>query len=314
MSLTPRFVEMLRCPVSREGVILDGNCLVSHNGKNTYHIDLYGIPLFAERLCSEDAKRQQIHFDKISRIYIENLNYPHTQEYMAYLDAAFLELTAEADCAVTAEICCGSGEAFRLLGERVGNGVGVDISASMLDVARRFFDGERYCFIQGDATNLPLNDTTFDSVFIIGGIHHVNDRERLFREVFRVLKPGGRFYWREPVSDFFLWRWLRALIYWLSPALDEKTERPLLYEETVPVLERAGFELKHWATYGFLGYCLLMNSDVLVFNRLFRYLPGIRPLTRLITKVDDWTVRIPGLGHAGLIVIGMAEKPGRART
>ena len=314
MNLSPQFVDMLRCPVSGKAVLWDGFHLTSLDGSISYRVDRSGIPLFAENLCSEDARRQQNHFEKISKRYIENLGYPHTQEYMAYLDAAFLDLAAQANCVVTAEICCGSGEAFRLLERRVGSGVGVDISASMLDVARHFLRDRRYCFIQGDATNLPLNDATFDSVFIIGGIHHVNDRKRLFSEIYRVLKPGGRFYWREPVSDFFLWRWLRALIYWLSPALDEKTERPLLYEETVPVLAQAGLELKRWETHGFLGYCLLMNSDVLVFNRLFRYLPGIRPLTRLMAKLDGWTVRIPGLRNAGLIVIGMAEKPKSAQS
>lgn len=288
--------------------------LVSQDGKVIYKVDGAGIPLFAEQFCSEDAKRQQQHFQKISQKYIENLNYPHPQEYMSYLDKVILDLCKDAPLVCTAEICCGSGEAFRLLDRRVGSGVGVDISASMLAVARRHLDGERYCFIQGDATNLPLNDVTFESVFVIDGIPYVNDRERLFGEICRVFKPGGRFYWREPVSDFFLWRWLRALIYWLSPALDEKTERPLLYEETAPVLTQAGVELKHWQTHGFLGYCLLMNSDVLVFNRLFRFLSGIRALTRLMAKLDGWTARISGLRHAGLIVIGMAEKLKRAQS
>ncbi|BAK77177.1 methyltransferase type 11 [Pseudogulbenkiania sp. NH8B] len=314
MNLNSQFVRMMRCPSSGSALVFDGQGLSSCDGANCYRVNASGIPLFAETLCTEDAKRQQAHFEKVHAQYLENLGYPHTQEYMAHLDDAFHRVVSDAELAVTAEICCGSGEAFRLLDRRVGSGVGVDISASMLAVARRYLDDERYCFIQGDATNLPLNDATFDSVFIIGGIHHVNDRERLFSEIYRVLKPGGRFYWREPVSDFFLWRWLRALIYWLSPALDEKTERPLLYEETVPVLARAGLELKHWETHGFLGYCLLMNSDVLVFNRLFRYLPGIRALTRLMAKLDGWTVRIPGLRHAGLIVIGMAEKPKRAQS
>jgi ubiquinone/menaquinone biosynthesis C-methylase UbiE len=314
MMFNSRFVGMMRCPNSRGALVFDGKGLTSCDGENCYRINASGIPLFADTRCTEDAKRQQAHFEKVHAQYLENLGYPHTQEYMAYLDDAFHRVASGAELAVTAEICCGSGEAFRLLGDKVGSGVGVDISASMLDVARHFLDDQRYCFIQGDATNLPLNDATFDSVFIIGGIHHVNDRARLFSEIYRVLKPGGRFYWREPVSDFFLWRWLRALIYWLSPSLDEKTERPLRYEETVPVLERAGLALKHWATHGFLGYCLLMNSDVLVFNRLFRYLPGIRPLTRLMAKLDGWTVRLPGFRNAGLIVIGMAEKPAKAKS
>ena len=63
-----------------------------------------------------------------------------------------------------------------------------------------------------------------------------------------------------------------------------------------------------WKTYGFLGFCFLMNSDVLVFNRVFRFIPGIRALTRIAIKFDDWTVRMPALRHAGLQVVGWAHR------
>ncbi|WP_029770633.1 class I SAM-dependent methyltransferase [Pseudogulbenkiania sp. MAI-1] len=309
MNLSTRFVSMLRCPISGGEVRLDGPGLVNVDGSIVYRVSPSGIPLFAEEFCTEDARRQQAHFEKIAKKYIENLGYPHTQEYMSYLDGVFLDVVAHADLSCAAEICCGSGEAFRLLGEKVQTGIGVDISMSMLDAARSFLKDDRYCFIQGDATNLPLSDNLFSSVFIMGGIHHVNNREKLFGEVFRILKRGGRFYWREPVSDFFLWRWLRAVIYRFSASLDDKTERPLLFDETAPVLVKAGLVLKHWETCGFFGYCVLMNSDVLVFNRLFRYLPAIRYITRAMAKLDDWAVHLPWLKQSGLIVVGVAEKP-----
>lgn len=310
MQIAEKFLTMLRCPQSGTPLRQGDQGLVSCDGSLRYRISPSGVPLFAEHFCTEDARRQQAHFEKIAGIYIDNLAYPHTQEYAAYLDRAFLDVAADARLGSTAEICCGSGEAFRLLGSRVGSGLGLDISLSMLEVARRNLPQVgQYCFIQGDATSLPLTDSLFDSVFIIGGIHHVNDRQRLFHEIFRILKPGGRFYWREPVSDFFLWRWLRALIYRLSPSLDDKTERPLLYRETVPPLESAGFVLKSWQTYGFFGYCLLMNSDVLVFNRVFRHIPGIRLFTRLAARLDHAITSLNAFRRYGLIVIGMAEKP-----
>ena len=147
---------------------------------------------------------------------------------------------------------------------------------------------------------------------MLGGVHHVRDRDALFSEVARVLRPGGRFIYREPVSDFFLWRWARAVIYRLSPSLDHTTERPLLHEETVPVLERAGLVSRRWSTAGFLGFCVFMNSDVLVFNRLFRFIPGIRAITRATANLDDQLVKLPGFARSGLQVVGIAEKPGRA--
>jgi ubiquinone/menaquinone biosynthesis C-methylase UbiE len=302
---------LLRCPESGAELVLRDGRLECLDGKHTYPISTQGIPLFASTALSEDAQRQQTHYDRIAHAYIQNLGYPHTQEYMRYLDDAFLRLTATANVSAVAEVCCGRAEGIALLKERIAKGVGVDISAAMLSAARDEHPEERFTFVQGDATRMPLRSAAFDTVLMLGGIHHVNDRRSLFREIARILKPGGRFIFREPVSDFALWRWLRAIVYRISPTLDAATERPLMYEETVPPLSGAGLLLREWATYGFAGYCLLMNSDVLVFNRLFRFIPGIRLITRFACTLDHLTVNMPGMARNGLIVIGVAEKPTR---
>jgi len=281
--------------------------LISKLG-NHYSITDSGIPLFSEHVCSNDALIQQKHYDKIAKEYLENLSYPHTEEYSHYLDDVFNQLFIDNKFNYVAEICCGGGEAIRIMGHKISHGIGIDISLSMLEKSRNSFLDEKYLFIQGDATDLPLQDEKFDTVIIIGGIHHVNDRKKLFSEVYRVLKPTGTFYFREPVSDFFLWKWLRDIIYKISPNLDADTEKPLRYKETVPILEEVGFQLTEWKTYGHLGYCLFMNSDVLIFNKLFRFIPGIRQITRWMTKLDHLTVSIPGLKYSGLIVIGSAKK------
>jgi SAM-dependent methyltransferase len=258
---------------------------------------------------SEDGRRQQQHYDRIAADYLDNLTYPHTQEYLAYLDRAFLELVDARPLGTTAEVCCGAGEAFDLLGARVGLALGADVSVVMLEAARRRHRGPNRVFVQGDATRLPLADGAFDTVVMLGGIHHVNDRAALFREVARILKPGGRFYWREPADDFFVWRWLRRVVYRLSPTLDAETERPIQRRETEHALVGAGFAIERWRTLGFVWYCALMNSDVLVVARLWRFIPGIRRLTRWATHVDEWCLRAPGLGDAGVVAIGCARKP-----
>ena len=90
--------------------------------------------------------------------------------------------------------------------------------------------------------------------------------------------------------------------------LDHATERPLRYEETVPVLVQAGFQAIEYRTHGFLGFCFFMNSDVLFFNRVFRFVPGIRAITRLSARVDRAILSTPGFERAGLQVIGVARK------
>ena len=302
---------MLRCPRTGEALRLDGQLLINPSGSASYRIGDDGIPLFAQEYCSPEAAVQQEHYDEIADAYAANLGYPHTQEYMDYLDRVLREEMGEGRLGLCGELCCGTGEAFALFQDSVDTGIGVDVSSSMLAKARQAFTDERFTFVQGDATRLPLGDNLFDTVIMLGGIHHVPDRDALFRQAFRVLKPGGRFIYREPVSDFWLWKALRALIYRLSPMLDHETERPLLHAETVPVLEDAGFTDITWRTCGFLGFCLFMNSDVLFENRLFRFVPGFRGITRAFARFDDWCTRRSLFRRAGLQVVGTARKPGR---
>ena len=300
-------LNLLVCPLSGTALRPTDGRLVSADG-HAYALTPEGVPLFAAEFCSPDARAQETHFDAVAAAYVANLDYAHTQEYMAFLDRALLDRVGAKPLGTTAEICCGRGEAFALMGERMDRGVGVDISAPMLKAALSLHDRPHLSFIQGDATRLPLADAAFDTVFMLGGIHHVNDRAALFREIARILKPGGMFYFREPVSDFFLWRWLRGIIYRLSPALDHATERPLLWKETIPPLESASLRCRSWTTHGLLGCCIFMNSDVLVFNRCFRYIPGIRALTRLAARLDERMIALPGLGRRGLMVICSAQK------
>jgi ubiquinone/menaquinone biosynthesis C-methylase UbiE len=302
-------IDLLRCPISAQPLLQDGDSLVSLDGKFRYPVTASGIPLFAKNIRSAEAAAQEAHYEKIAEDYVKNLGYPHTDEYMKFLDRILLDEVSQCRLETVLEICCGQGEVFKLLGHGVRRGVGVDISLSMLKAAQEEHTQHQISFVQGDATMLPLAGETFDSVFMLGGIHHVNDRSKLFGEIARVLKPGGAFYFREPVSDFFVWRQLRSVIYRLSPALDHETERPLTYEETAPVLKAAGLMCSTWKTHGFVGFCLFMNSDVLVFNRLFRFIPGIRSITRAAILLDEWMVSLPPFQHVGLQVIGVARKP-----
>ncbi len=72
----------------------------------------------------------------------------------------------------------------------------IDISDSMMDVARKKFHlEERVSFQNADATALPFADAAFDVVVCQFGIMFF-DRDKGFREVFRTLKPGGRYLFR----------------------------------------------------------------------------------------------------------------------
>jgi ubiquinone/menaquinone biosynthesis C-methylase UbiE len=303
------FLDVLRCPLFGERLTFDRDILVTSSGARRYRVSPAGIPLFAESFLSQDAEAQRNHYNKIAAAYTANLEYPHTQEYLAYLDQVALDAIGDGELGAVAELCCGRGEALKLFGLRARRYIGVDMSENMLQSALKLHDHPDAIFLQADATRVPLAPDSIDTVIMLGAVHHVPARPQLFKEIARVLKPGGRFLYREPVSDFLLWRALRAIIYRISPMLNHAIERPLLYEETIPVLERAGLRSVRYQTHGFFGFCLFMNSDVLFINRLFRFVPGIRGITRASARADEAILALPGLQRAGLQVVGIAQKP-----
>src|SRR5260370_1215445 len=302
-----RFLDVLRCPLSGARLTLREGVLASADGAHRYRVTAAGIALFAENALSGEAETQREHYNRIAAAYTANLGYPHTREYLAYLDRAALDAAGPGGLGTVAELCCGRGEALTLFAGRIGRYVGVDVSENMLQAAQELHPRPDAIFVQGDATCTPLAPESVDTVVMLGGIHHVPARDRLFTEIARILKPGGRLLYREPVSDFAPWRGLRAIVYRLSPMLNHATERPLLYEETVPVLERAGLRSLRYRTHGLLGFCLFMNSDVLYVNRLFRFVPGIRAITRASAWFDEAALALPGLGRAGLQAVGSAR-------
>ncbi|HYD49707.1 MAG TPA: methyltransferase domain-containing protein [Terriglobales bacterium] len=94
------------------------------------------------------------------------------------------------------EIACGPG---RLTADvrGVDFGVAVDFSPAMLATARRRTDNGagKWGFARTDAFGLPFRDGTFDAVYTLRFVRHfqAEDRTRLYREIQRVLRPGGLF-------------------------------------------------------------------------------------------------------------------------
>lgn len=70
----------------------------------------------------------------------------------------------------------------------------LDLSSPYLKVARENLRGfSRVDFVQGDATATAFKENSFDAVYSVYVLHELpkEEREKLVREAFRVLKPGG---------------------------------------------------------------------------------------------------------------------------
>ena len=72
----------------------------------------------------------------------------------------------------------------------------LDYSADMMATAQRRAENmgiQNIQFRQGDVGALPYEDNSFDLLLSLNGFHAFPDKDAAYREVFRVLKPGGIF-------------------------------------------------------------------------------------------------------------------------
>ena len=95
------------------------------------------------------------------------------------------------------DVGSGLGGPSRFLAWRYGARVsGVDLTAEFVDVARMLTQrtGLVDCvdYRQGNALDLPFDAASFDVVWSQNAAMNIADRERLYREMHRVLKPGGK--------------------------------------------------------------------------------------------------------------------------
>jgi len=141
------------------------------------------------------------------------------------------------------DIGSGIGGPARYMHSRFGCRVtGIDLTAEFCDVARHLSGrvglGDKVRFEQGDALAMPFADASFDGAFSMNVSMNIADKDAFYREIRRVLKPGG-------------WLVLSEIARGAGPEVDYPTawaanaEASFLVtpEETRRGLESAGFEI-----------------------------------------------------------------------
>lgn len=90
------------------------------------------------------------------------------------------------------EIGCGTGCDLLQFAKHGANATGIDITPEHLRLARERVGNGAQVFY-GDGKKIPFEDARFDYVYSHGVLHHLDQPRRMVEEVFRVLRPGGRF-------------------------------------------------------------------------------------------------------------------------
>ena len=119
------------------------------------------------------------------------------QEMYAYLGCKVIEKNfPQARDALSIECGCGKGDTSLFFSKRGFRTVLQDVSMSGLRIASNNFKEESVpCkLVQGDIFNLSFKGNTFDVVFNLGLLEHIDDIGAVTREMIRILKPGGTFF------------------------------------------------------------------------------------------------------------------------
>ena len=154
------------------------------------------------------------HAFPVGRVLAEQLGYPVelldtlpavSVEAFAGVSNVALFATVPAGAAVL-DLGCGAGLDSLIAAQRVGPGgrvIGVDFSDAMLARARQGAGilGLNVTFCRGDAERIPLESGSVD-VALVNGIFNLNPaRDQIFRELARVVRPGGAVYAAELIMQ-----------------------------------------------------------------------------------------------------------------
>ena len=193
---------------------------------------------------------------------------------------------------------CGSGANTLLLANRGAHVWAVDISEDLIRLGRRRLAANNRAgqaqFIVGSAHDLPFPPNSIDVVFGIAILHHL-DLALVSKEVLRVLRPGGRAIFQEPVRNSATMRFVRRLIPYHAPDISPY-ERPLTDHELRSFAN--GFSVTRTR-----AFCL---PHVLVGQRI----PVIRSHHQQLYRSDAALIRnLPPLSYyAGIRVLEVTKQ------
>ncbi len=172
-------------------------------------------PYFGYEQVPEDEKTRRVirHFNSVARQYdfmntLLSFGIHHAWKREA------VKMIGLSSGASVIDVCGGTGDLAVLASRRIGPSGRVtiyDINRAMMDAGRDKVSAIACApvdFVQGNAEVISFPDSTFDAAMVGYGIRNVTRMEQGFREMYRVLKPGGKMMCLEfskPTWPLFRW-------------------------------------------------------------------------------------------------------------
>ena len=89
------------------------------------------------------------------------------------------------------DVGCGMGRYAEVITRWGAHVVGIDLSRAV-EAANRNLSDRSATIIQADVFKLPFAPESFDLIYSLGVLHHTPDCEKAFKQLPKLLKPGGR--------------------------------------------------------------------------------------------------------------------------
>lgn len=165
---------------------------------------------------------------------------------------------------------------------------GIDIADRAIEKARERAEhhGLKNCRFEAmNAEEMTFDDNTFDLIFGSGIIHHL-DVDRAFKEISRVLVPGGRAIFYEPLGHNPLINWYRKR----TPEMRTPDEHPLL--ESDFVVARKYFTTVECRFFGLTTLCAVPFINTFLWDPLMTFFKAVdRVLFKLpVVRKNAWFV------------------------
>ena len=187
------------------------------------------------------------------------------------------------------EIGCGTG----LFTEKIYNLTGADITA--IDVSPELLEQARgrglpVDFLELNAMETPFEEEWFSSVCGSSVLHHL-DMQAALKEIYRVLKPGGKIVFAEPNifnPHIFIERNVPLVKRWLGVSPDETA-------------------VNRWKMNKLLKECGFAHETVFPYDFLHPHTPEL--CIGMVNRLGSIIEKIPGLKEIAGSVIIYAQKP-----
>jgi 2-polyprenyl-6-hydroxyphenyl methylase/3-demethylubiquinone-9 3-methyltransferase len=117
---------------------------------------------------------------------------------------------------VVLDVGCGNGHHLFHIAPFIHYGIGVDFSRNMIESARKALKNSPYAtrlqFQPDNAHELhTVNDQSVDLVMCVGAFEHMLEKAEVLRQIYRVLKPGGRLVLMTLNGNYIWYRFIAPL-------------------------------------------------------------------------------------------------------